>query len=265
MEQEVIFDRFEDKIQNKYIGTEPMLLIGVMALIIIYYYLFSSLGNNEDGTASFIKVICETSLWILFIAMLLLNGLTYIFGIDMIETIKHWLGYYPEPVYEEDGSEVKIMLKDQVFHLPENKYTYQDAKAICKAHDARLATFDELKEAHNKGADWCTYGWSEDQMALFPTQREKWDRLQRIEGHEQDCGRPGLNGGYINDETIKYGINCYGSKPPISPEESDMMRQKPFYHKGMKELNFDKKVSFWKNKINEIEMAPFNHDNWSMI
>jgi len=43
------------------------------------------------------------------------------------------------------------------------------------------------------------------------------------------------------------------------------MRQKPFYHKGMKELNFDKKVSFWKNKINEIEMAPFNHDNWSMI
>jgi hypothetical protein len=33
----------------------------------------------------------------------------------------------------------------------------------------------------------------------------------------------------------------------------------------MKELNFDKKVSFWKNKINEIEMAPFNHDNWSMI
>ena len=91
MEQELVFDRFEDKIQNKYIGTEPMLLIGVMALIIIYYYLFSSLGNNEDGTASFIKVICETSLWILFIAMLLLNGLTYIFGIDMIETIKHWL------------------------------------------------------------------------------------------------------------------------------------------------------------------------------
>ena len=265
MEQEIVFDKLEDRFENKYIGTEPMLLIGVIAIIIIYYYLFSSLGNNEDGSASLLKVSFETTLWILFIVMLLLNGLTYIFGIDMIETLKQWLGYYPEPVYDEEGSKVKVMLKEQVFHLPENKYTYDDAKAICKAYDARLATFDEMKEAYNKGADWCTYGWSDDQMALFPTQREKWDRLQRIKGHEQDCGRPGLNGGYINDASMEYGINCYGSKPSISPEEADKMRQKPFYHKNLKELEFDKKVDYWKNKVNEIEMAPFNHNNWSMI
>ena len=36
--EQLMFDRFEDRIQNKYIGTEPMLLIGVIALIIIYYY-----------------------------------------------------------------------------------------------------------------------------------------------------------------------------------------------------------------------------------
>ena len=78
MDQEIVFDKLEDRIQNKYIGTEPMLLIGIIAIIIIYYYLFSSLGNNEDGNASILKVTFETSLWVLFIAMLLLNGLTYI-------------------------------------------------------------------------------------------------------------------------------------------------------------------------------------------
>ena len=38
--QQRMIDKFEDRIQNKYIGTEPMLLIGVIELIIIYYYLF---------------------------------------------------------------------------------------------------------------------------------------------------------------------------------------------------------------------------------
>jgi hypothetical protein len=31
-------------------------------------------------------------------------------------------------------------------------------------------------------------------MALFPTQKETWDKLQKIKGHEHDCGRPGING-----------------------------------------------------------------------
>ena len=38
-----------DKLENKYVGIEPMLLICVIAILIIYYYLFSSLGNNADS------------------------------------------------------------------------------------------------------------------------------------------------------------------------------------------------------------------------
>ena len=166
---------------------------------------------------------------------------------------------------EEEVDGIKIVLKDQVFHLPESKYNYDDAKAICKAYGARLATYDDLNNAYNKGADWCSYGWSADQMALFPTQKEKWDMLQKIKGHEQDCGRPGINGGYIYDLSMAYGVNCYGSKPTISKSEADLMRQRAIYNKTNKELKFDDKVSYWRSKLKQIELAPFNHDNWSML
>ena len=29
-------------------------------------------------------------------------------------------------------------------------------------------------------------------------------------GHENDCGRPGVNGGYIANTNAKYGVNCFG-------------------------------------------------------
>jgi hypothetical protein len=43
------------------------------------------------------------------------------------------------------------------------------------------------------------------------------------------------------------------------------MRSKPFYIKNMKEVEFDKRVDFWRNNLSSIEIAPFNHNNWSML
>ena len=265
-------DKWGDRLQNKYIGIEPMLLIGVIALIIIYYYIFSSLGNNEDGTSSSVKVFFETILWFLFIVLILLNGITYIFGIDLIKTLKKLFGYTDEDskvsgddLSEDDKAGIKIMLKEQVFHVPENKYSYDDAGAICKAYKSRLATYDEVDQAFNKGADWCSYGWSAGQMALFPTQKEKWEKLQKMAGHEKDCGRTGINGGYMEDATLQFGVNCYGRKPSITPQEAQRMSETPIYQKNKKEVEFDSKVDAWRNKISQIELAPFNHNNWSML
>jgi hypothetical protein len=266
MEQRSEMDKLSGKLNNKYIGIEPMLLIGVIALIIIYYYAFSSLGNNDDGSSSTFKVFAETTLWFLFIVLLLLNGVSYIFGIDLLQTLN--VLFNPPNYFEEEEEEeksVKIRLKDQVFHLPENKYTYDDAKAVCKAYGARMANYDDISKAYDKGADWCTYGWSDNQMAFFPTQKEKWDKLQKLPGHEKDCGRPGINGGYIFDPSMNYGVNCYGPKPGITKREMDDMRNKPYYYKNMSELKFDEKVNYWRGKLSQVEMAPFNHNNWSMI
>jgi archaellum component FlaG (FlaF/FlaG flagellin family) len=49
--------------------------------------------------------------------------------------------------------------KKEVFNIADNKYTYSDAEPLCKAFGAELATYDQVKEAWNNGADWCNYGW----------------------------------------------------------------------------------------------------------
>jgi hypothetical protein len=30
-------------------------------------------------------------------------------------------------------------------------------------------------------------------------------------------------------------------------------------------MKFDDKVNYWRGQLSQIEMAPFNHNNWSMI
>ena len=83
-------------------------------------------------------------------------------------------------VYDEKKIESKpVMNTDEVFHVPKNIYNYDQAKALCKAYDSRLATFEEVQKAYQDGAEWCTYGWSEGQFALYPTQTKTWKKLQQ--------------------------------------------------------------------------------------
>ena len=150
-----------------------------------------------------------------------------------------------------------------MFHIPSNTYTYTDAKAVCSAYDSDLASYNEISDAFDKGADWCSYGWSADQMAFFPTQEEKWNDLQKVKGHENDCGRTGINGGYIANPNVRFGANCYGYKPVITAAEADNMSNQPLYPKTAEEINFDSKVSYYKNKLNDILISPFNNASWS--
>ena len=75
-------------------------------------------------------------------------------------------------------------------------------------------------------SEWCSYGWSEGQMALFPTQKSTWNALQEKEGHEHDCGRPGVNGGFIDNPAVRFGANCYGVKPQMTETEAELMKQR---------------------------------------
>ena len=102
-------------------------------------------------------------------------------------------------------------------------------------------------------------------MALFPTQESKWNNLQEIEGHEHDCGRPGINGGFIDNPNVKFGVNCYGIKPNITPDEIKRMENSVIYQKTNKEIRFDELVDEWKQKLPNILLSPFNTDNWNMV
>lgn len=155
--------------------------------------------------------------------------------------------------------------KNQVFNIPGNKYDYDSAKAVCKAYNSNLATYNQIEDSYKNGGEWCNYGWSEGQMALFPTQQTTYNNLQKIEGHEHDCGRPGINGGYIANPNVKFGVNCYGVKPLITQEESDLMKTMTPYPETEKDKAFQAEVDSLKNKISEILISPFNYKSWTQI
>ena len=105
----------------------------------------------------------------------------------------------------------------QVFNVGNNNYTYDAAKAVCNAYGAELANYDQIENSYNNGGEWCNYGWSANQMAFFPTQKNTWNMLQQNNNTQNACGRPGINGGFIANPYVQFGANCYGVKPPPPP------------------------------------------------
>ena len=255
---------------NSYI-LNPIVFI-IIFLVVVSYYVFSSslesgsssLGN-ENGSGS--KVMGGIIVAIL-VVLIIVNAFQYFFSINVtayvqglftknakVDIVVDQSTYESTPVPE-------IRFKKQVFNIPGNYYNYENAKALCTAYGADLASYDQIEKAYNNGAEWCNYGWSADQLALFPTQKKTYDNLQSIEGHENDCGRTGINGGYIANPEIKFGVNCYGNKPKITSEEEDLMKATTPYPETAKDLAFQKRVDFWKNKVDEILVSPFNYNTW---
>jgi len=159
----------------------------------------------------------------------------------------------------------EIRLYPEVYNIPGNDYVYSDAKALCAAYGSRLATYQEVESAYNKGGEWCNYGWSDKQMALYPTQQKSFDKLQTIKGHEHDCGRPGINGGYMENPSLKFGVNCYGHKPRMTNVEENLMANQQYYPKTKKDIAMEKRVEYWKTRVKDVLVSPFNHTNWSHI
>jgi hypothetical protein len=263
--------------------SNPSVIIILIVVILIYVLLFVYLGENQtfmpiatsssqtetSSGANTISIIVIA----IFIILVVINGLQYFFGVDIVASLKNILSGNPEVDIVVDTSQMdsakpvvpEITLRPQVFNIPENDYVYPDAKALCTAYGARLATYKEVEDAYNKGAEWCNYGWSDGQMALFPTQQNTYDELQKIEGHENDCGRPGINGGYMSNPALRFGVNCYGYKPRMTPEEEDLMATQPKYPKTEKDIAMENRVNYWKDKLTEILVSPFNHERWSKL
>jgi hypothetical protein len=262
----------------------PSVIIILVFVLILYVVLFMSLGNNvqspsssqsnstsssDTGSSAIITIILVA----FFIALIIINGLQYFFGLDIIAKLKNLFTENPEVDITVDTSRTEaikapvpeILIRKQVFNIPENDYIYPDAKSLCSAYGARLATYKEVEETYKDGGEWCNYGWSDDQMALFPTQQKTYDKLQKITGHENDCGRPGVNGGYIANPKVKFGVNCYGYKPRMNSTEEELMATEPLYPKTLKDIAMENRVKYWKDKLSSILVSPFNHNTWSRL
>lgn len=202
---------------------------------------------------------------IFLVSVFIYDFFKYLLGIDFLDFLGN-----PEfnKLLDTAGApaDLRFEPKDQVFNVSNNYYTYDDAQAVCKAFDARLATYDEIESAYNNGAEWCNYGWSEGQMAFFPTQKNTWEKLQDNPLHKNSCGRPGINGGYFDNPHIKFGVNCFGKKPKPTDLEKKMMEatQDEPVPQTEEEIALDEKVKYYKENGDKLlQLSSFNKDKWS--
>lgn len=227
------------------------ILAGVFVLVLTVFVLFS--------TGSIIAVFIT---WLLI--ALILVVLAYYGFIDLVQIMDSLFPDKKKKETKEEPAGVKnllgaAILRPEVFHVSDNKFTYDEAPAVCAAYGARLATLEQIIEAYNNGAEWCNYGWSAGGMALYPTQQSTWSELQNEvdPGKRTRCGRPGVNGGYF-EPTNKFGVNCMGVKP-----KGEFNPPAPL--PGMDQTKFREMVDKFKNLMKSLSVSPYSRQEWSGV
>jgi hypothetical protein len=127
---------------------------------------------------------------------------------------------------------------------------------------AELATYEQVKDSWEKGADWCNYGWVKGQTAVYPTQKATWEKIQAgPEEQRTSCGVPGLNGGFFDNPELRFGVNCYGPKPNQS--QHDAAKAGLGMPLSPEALEVEKKVAKFRSEASSLGVMPFNREKWS--
>jgi len=251
---------------------DPVNMYGIIFFSIAFYiWVFFMHINMRSEYTPFLIHLLEEKLWIILVFFVLFFAIQYFFNIDIYgfffgnELVNGVLKKVSDHEINDKGELTKgnaLVNRDQVFNISNNLYTYDDAQHICTAYGARLANYDDMENAYKNGAEWCNYGWSEGQMAYFPTQKSTWEKLQKDPANKNKCGRPGINGGYMDNKFLRFGVNCFGKKPKPKPAELAMMNKS--LPKNSEQAVIDKKVEFWKKNADALlKLNSFNAKQWS--
>ena len=253
------FKGIKDYVTNPYSFINAFIFL-VILHIILYLFRIPTSGSDKPYFVGFFL----GGGWIVFVISLIVWVFSKFFNISLFDG--SWWDKLSENKSSDDDNDDNKKTKDEVFNISNNLYSYDDARGVCSAYGSRLATYKEIEDAYNRGGEWCNYGWSDGQMAYFPTQQSTWDELQKNPQHKNDCGRPGVNGGYMGNPYLKFGVNCYGKKPkPTDRDLQEMDANKNVVvPKTPEELALDKKVDFWKENADKLlNVNSFNRDKWS--
>ena len=250
----------------------PSSIFSIIMFIVIFYLIVYLLRMpmSSEGKPMFISLI-ESGAWILFVIIGINDFFKYILQIDLANLLATFQMWQKPPVDVSANVVKKVTVdvsKNEVFNISNNLYTYDDAQAICTAYGAKVATYDQVEAAYEDGGEWCNYGWSDGQMILFPTQKATWQKLQDKPEHKNDCGRPGINGGYIANPYMKFGVNCYGTKPKPTADDLNRMsaKQNQVYPLSEKDKALQAKVDYWKkNSADLLKINSYNTKKWSEL
>lgn len=273
-----------------------MTAILIIMIIYICYIFYYFLGIDPNNTQNFnlmmpindmLSLLTNTLLMTIVIGVIVLNIAYYFFNINIPQMIyNYYYGATNKTVSLENPTGTKKCLpsdkldsvygkkdiKEEVYHISNNDFTYAEATKICAAYGARLATYEEVEESYENGAEWCNYGWSDDQMILFPTQKATYDFLKEHNPNKKTCGRPGINGGWIQWPNLKFGVNCYGIKPTLTEKDEEFMKtNKIDIFNDLVDENgvpltssqiVEKEQELQKQKEN-VQISPFNFNFWN--
>lgn len=265
---------------SQFINDPTSILTIIISIILFYVVLFlfnvPMSSDSKPVTVSLLEMLG----WLTFVIICFVDFFKYALNLSLTELLSSAVGApTPAPitasiaVSKNIGGNISGNLslgqpvqKDEVFNISNNLYTYDDAQAICSAYGSKIATYEQIEDSYKDGAEWCNYGWSDNQMAFFPTQKATWDKLQKTKDRKNDCGRPGINGGYMANPYIKFGVNCYGKKP--APTDSDLARMAANKEinvpKSEADLLLDSKVQYWKENASKmLVLNSFDRKKWS--
>ena len=236
-------------------------IFSVISFILGFYLCvyFLQIDMEYDKKPSSISFI-DGTMWVFFIILLISDFFLIFFKISIIDLFDDMF-----KTTQEDDSSGNTQ-QDEVFNISNNLYTYDDAPAVCSIYGAKVATYDQVEAAYNKGGEWCNYGWSDGQMALFPTQKGTWSKLQESEETKNNCGRPGINGGYMENPNVLFGVNCYGKKPAATSKDLAYMNanKEVVIPKSHEDIKVNLKTEIWKNNPNIfLNVNSFNRNEWN--
>lgn len=256
-----------------------------LSIIVFYSVVYLCQIPMGAGAKPYTIAFIENKFWILLgllvIFLIFKYGLGFSINAYMMNHLIYWWDHARKgdlfDKKEDDTNDKKTVAKtsvvtsppvvDEVFNVSKNVYTYDDSHAVCSAMGARLATYDEVEKSYQDGGEWCNYGWSENQMILFPTQKKTWDKLQKVDGHHNDCGRPGINGGYIENPNARFGVNCFGKKPVATADDLTRLNAVSAdaeFDSLTRDPIDEAKIKYWKDHSDTfLQVNSFNRSKWS--
>ena len=275
-----------------YVNDPSSFFTALLSIFLFYIVVYFFQLPMTETTKPISIYLIETGLWVVFMIILFVDFFKYVLGVSITDVLSKLNILGAQPTFSVDASGHLIDASgnqvdasgnripkptvsdassclanagnstDEVFNVSNNVYTYSDAQEVCNIYGAKLATYDQIEQSYQKGGEWCNYGWSEGQMAFFPTQKSTWTKLQATDNHKNDCGRPGVNGGFIANPYIKFGVNCYGQKPKPTADDLAKMntRQNTVYPQTAADIEMEKKLNQWKNTVS---VNSYNNKKWS--